>query len=219
MTHQQPAALGVVASIRQAILDGGQRPGTRLDEVSLGAEHGVSRNTLREAFRLLAHDRLVEHHPHRGVFVRTVTTDEAHDIYAARRMLEIGALRDAATRRAERPDAAEVAADLERLERTVADGEAARAAADWSAVGTHNGAFHVALTALAHNAVIDRLIETLIIEMRLLFLSVGTPFEVHDRYLDENRRIVELVRAGELARAAIALETYLLAAERHLVGP
>lgn len=219
MTQQPPAATGVVASIRRAILDGALSPGTRLDEVSLGAEHGVSRNTLREAFRLLAHDRLVQHHPHRGVFVRTITAAEGHDIYAARRMLEVGALRDAASRRTERPDVDQEAADLARLEQTVRAAEAARDAGDWAAVGTHNGEFHVALTALAHNAIVDRLIETLMVEVRLLFLTAGTPFEVHDRYLDENRRIAELVRAGELARAAIAVETYLLAAERHLVGP
>lgn len=45
---------------------------------------GVSRKTLREAFRLLAHERLVVHEPHRGVAVRTL---DAADIYAIRRLV------------------------------------------------------------------------------------------------------------------------------------
>ena len=53
-------------------------PGVQLSEVALAQQYGVSRNTLREAFRLLARDGLVEHVPHRGVFVRTMTT--AHDL-------------------------------------------------------------------------------------------------------------------------------------------
>ena len=41
--------------------------------------------------------------------------------------------------------------------------------------------------------------------------------EVHARYVDENRRIIDLVRAGHFGRAAAAMELYLLRAEAHIV--
>ncbi|GAB3708528.1 GntR family transcriptional regulator [Mariniluteicoccus flavus] len=214
MEHAASAATTVADEIRQEVLAGNLPPGARLDEVSLGAAHGVSRNTLREAFRLLAHDRLVEHRPHRGVFVRTIDEAEAHEIYAVRRMVEVGALRELAAH-AGIPTPVEIA----RIEDAVGAAERARDAGDWATVGTMNGSFHLALTALAGNRVVDRLMSILVTEIRLFFLTAGTPDEVHDRYLDENRRILELVRAGDLPRAAVALETYLLDAERHLVGP
>jgi len=52
------AAGGLVDAVRTTILDGGLRPGTRLDETRLGVQFEVSRNTLREAFRVLAHEHL-----------------------------------------------------------------------------------------------------------------------------------------------------------------
>ena len=62
---------GRVAEIlRSHVTEGRLPPGTRLSEEDIGAALGVSRNTLREAFRLLAHERLLVHEFNRGVFVR-----------------------------------------------------------------------------------------------------------------------------------------------------
>lgn len=207
------AAEAVAESIRESVLRGALPPGTRLDEVRLGAEQGVSRNTLREAFRLLAHDQLVVHRPHRGVFVRTIARREAHEIYAARRMLEVGALRELAERNPAEP------AGLVRVTEAIEAAEQARERGEWTTVGTMNGAFHLATAALAGNTVIDRMLRILVAEIRLYFLSAGTPDEVHARYLGENRRIHDLLTAGAYTRAAVTMEVYLLTAEQHLVGP
>lgn len=216
----------VVDRLRQSVLEGRRRPGDRLDETRLGRELGVSRNTLREAFRVLAHEHLLEHRPHRGVFVRRLGPREAHDVYATRRLLECGALREAAVR------AAETGTDPARAQRfrteweplvaevgaAVAAGERARAADDWEAVGTANGRFHLALARLAGNDVVDRTLRGLLTEMRLLFVEVDGARQVHEPYLEDNARIAALVLGGDLVRAAVVLEEYLLRAERHLVG-
>ena len=53
---------GRVADVlRTRITEGSLAPGTRLSEEDIGAALGVSRNTLREAFRLLGHERLLVH--------------------------------------------------------------------------------------------------------------------------------------------------------------
>lgn len=44
--------------------------------------------TLREAFRLLSHERLLEHRFHRGVFVRVPTCTDVADLFLERRLLE-----------------------------------------------------------------------------------------------------------------------------------
>ena len=51
----------LAASITASINIGVLVPGVQLSEVALAQQYGVSRNTLREAFRLLARDGLVEH--------------------------------------------------------------------------------------------------------------------------------------------------------------
>ena len=44
----------------------------------------VSRNTLREAFRLLSHEGLLVHELHRGVFVRELDEADLVDLYRLR---------------------------------------------------------------------------------------------------------------------------------------
>lgn len=221
------AADAVVDALRASILDGQLTPGDRLDETTLVGRFELSRNTLREAFRVLAHEHLVEHLPNRGVFVRRLTVKEARDVYRVRRILECGALREAAvlrtsaeglsaTQREKFEDAWATA--ISRIEQAAASGIQGRDSGDWKAVGTANGDFHIALVSLAGNGVLDRTVRTLVTEMRLLFIAVGAAREVHERYLDDNIHVAALVESGELARAIIALEEYLLRAEQHLVG-
>lgn len=223
----RPATDAVVGALRADILSGHLPPGERLDESTLVARLDVSRNTLREAFRVLAHEHVVEHRPNRGVFVRRLSVTEARDLYRTRRILECGALREAAVRRSTTDELAtdEIRAlqnawscSLSRVEQAVADGIRARRRSDWEAVGTANGDFHLALASLAGNEVLDRTLRTLVTELRLLFVAVGAAREVHEPYLDDHIRIASLVQLGELARAAVVLEEYLLRAERELVG-
>src|ERR1043166_157694 len=70
--------------LRDRIAEGFFPPGARLPEDSVKGALGVSRNTLREAFRLLTHERLLVHELNRGVFVRIVTVDDLNDIYRVR---------------------------------------------------------------------------------------------------------------------------------------
>lgn len=224
MTSQ---AEGVVEALRGAIMEGRLRPGDRLVEATLVDQLDVSRNTLREAFRVLAHDQLVEHRPNRGVVVRLLTVREATDVYRTRRLIECGALRDVVAVRSvvrvSEPRLSELREtrweqQLALVRTAVEDAYAARTAGDWFAVGSANGRFHLALAGLADNAVVDRCLQTLLSEMRLLFVVAGDAQDVHDPYVDDNAHVCALVEAGEIARASIALEDYLLRAERHLVG-
>lgn len=62
----------LAGELRAAIISGDLGPGAKLpSERSLAAEHGVARNTVREAVRLLADEGLVTAEHGRGVFVRT----------------------------------------------------------------------------------------------------------------------------------------------------
>ncbi|MEV4442668.1 GntR family transcriptional regulator, partial [Streptomyces sp. NPDC049577] len=83
----------VAEVLRERIEAGWLPPGTQLSEEALGRELGVSRNTLREAFRLLVHDSLVTHELNRGVFVRTLEPDDVADIYRVRAALETAGVR------------------------------------------------------------------------------------------------------------------------------
>src|SRR5947208_6896994 len=82
----------VAAILRQRILDGELRPGTALQEVPTAASLGVSRNTMREATRILSLEGLLKRSIHRGVAVSQLSLKDVKEIYHLRRMLEIPAV-------------------------------------------------------------------------------------------------------------------------------
>src|SRR3546814_11928746 len=63
----------VAAILKEQILDGSLAPGQRLISRDLIEELGISRGPLREAFRRLAADRLIELFPNRGAVVRRLS--------------------------------------------------------------------------------------------------------------------------------------------------
>lgn len=194
--------------LRDRIARGGLPPGTRLSEEALGAALGVSRNTLREAFRLLAHGRLVVHEINRGVYVRVLTPDDVTDIYTVRRALEIAGLRAAPTAPPER---------LGALAGAVSGGEAAARAGDWAAVGTADLRFHRVLGGLAGSPRIDEYLDRLLAELRLAFHAMPSPKRFHEPFLLRNRRLTELIQRGALHHAEAELDGYLTDAQQLLL--
>jgi DNA-binding GntR family transcriptional regulator len=90
--HRMSVADQVAGILRQRILAGELRSGTALPEVTLSASLRVSRNTLREAVRILALEGLLKRDIHRGVSVSHLSIGDVQEIYHLRRMLEIPAV-------------------------------------------------------------------------------------------------------------------------------
>jgi DNA-binding GntR family transcriptional regulator len=78
----------VIESLRAAVISGSLSPGQRLTERELTETLGVSRTVLREALRQLEAEGLIEVIPNRGPVVRTLTAEEAKDIYRIRAVLQ-----------------------------------------------------------------------------------------------------------------------------------
>ena len=197
----------VAAILRTRIIEGYFPPGTRLAEDGIGNALGVSRNTLRESFRLLSHERLLTHELNRGMFVRTLTVEDVVDLYRVRQLVECGVVRGVT---GHVPGIVQVAAAVE-------DGEVALRERQWQALGTANLAFHQALVALAGSRRSDELMSGLLAELRLVFHVMADPRRFHEPYLTRNREILERIQAGDGPGAAEDLAVYLRDAEEQLV--
>lgn len=104
-------------TLRNAILNMHFKPNERLVERRLCEQTGVSRTCVREALQHLESEGLVQRVPNRGLFVTTVSRDEARQIYEVRAALEAMAGR----RFAERADddaIRDLKAAFERITRT-----------------------------------------------------------------------------------------------------
>ncbi|MFT7310957.1 MAG: DNA-binding GntR family transcriptional regulator [Paracoccaceae bacterium] len=73
--------------LERLIVQGELAPGERLNEIQLSTRFGTSRGPLREATRSLEAKGFVEVIRNRGVFVRTLSMDEALEIYEIRGVL------------------------------------------------------------------------------------------------------------------------------------
>lgn len=201
-TAEQAAAV-----LRSQITDGGLLPGTRLREEVVAESFSISRNTVREAFRLLAHERLVEHVAYRGVHIRRLGPADIAAMYRTRRIVEPLGIRaacaDPSIRRA--------------LSETVDTARAAAAAGDWHRVGTSDIEFHRIVVDGCRSVHLSEMFEKLLAELRLAFLQLPDAQHLHRPYLDRNDSLLALIEAGDEAAAVIELQDYLTAAEQDVL--
>jgi DNA-binding GntR family transcriptional regulator len=203
----------VAAILRERVTEGMFQPGTRLSEEAVGEALNVSRNTLREAFRLLTHERLLVHELNRGVFVRTLTRHDVAEIYRLRRIVECAAMREAASTHVA---AQRRTAQLAGLRRAVDDGERAAQESRWADVGTANIRFHQAVVGLADSAHLDAFMSRILAELRLAFYVMHNPRRFHEPYLGRNRELLTVLESGNWAAAEAVLREYLTDAEHQL---
>jgi DNA-binding GntR family transcriptional regulator len=82
----------VHAYLRECILDGTLTPGTKLSQVTLAEQLGISRTPLREVLRMLQEEGLVEIEPNQRTRVAGLDPQELDDTYACRILMETLAL-------------------------------------------------------------------------------------------------------------------------------
>lgn len=78
----------VFQKLRDDILSGRYEEYEELKEVAIGEEMGVSRTPVREAFRQLELEGLIQIIPNKGAYVTGITEKDVKDIYMIRSLLE-----------------------------------------------------------------------------------------------------------------------------------
>lgn len=202
------AAGRVREALRTRILRGELFPGTRLVDRALAEQHGVSRNSVREALRLLESDGLVASTINAGSSVRVLAASDVSDIYAARRILELGGVR----------------ASSSASDRMLADVDEAATAGlqeqnleDWRGAGTASLAFHTAVVALAGSARLNAFFTDLAAQLRLAFAVMPDEAAFQAQWLERDRRIADLLLAGRRDAAELELLAYLADSEAAVI--
>jgi DNA-binding GntR family transcriptional regulator len=93
-----PLSAEIADWLGQEIVSGRLPPGTRLVARELSERLGVSMTPIREAFRLVSGEGLVELSSRRGAWVAEINSDEVEDIYECRAALQDLAARQCAAR-------------------------------------------------------------------------------------------------------------------------
>ncbi|KKC38115.1 hypothetical protein WH87_10950 [Devosia epidermidihirudinis] len=206
----QKEALGarVAAELRVAIAAGEIAPGERLIEVELAEKFGVSRGPIRDAFRILEVEGLVESQQP-GVVVLGIDQDGINEIYSLRSAIEGLAVRLAVTRYDE--------AKFGEINRLVDAMQRAAEQNDAAGFAQADVAFHNEICVISgHKRLADVWQQHEAIMMTLLRLTISL-----DQHLlnsaAKHRELLELIKAGDPAAAETELVNHLEGSRKRMV--
>ncbi|MDB5858446.1 MAG: transcriptional regulator, GntR family [Ramlibacter sp.] len=182
----------IYEKIYVAILEHRLHPGTKLGEERMADIFGVSRARVREVLARLAHEQIVELYPQRGAFVAKPTTEQARDVFEARRLIEPAVLR-----RLIATLSPEKIARLRQHQELEAD---ARRRNDKRAVIRLSGEFHTLAAELAGNSALSRSMRELCMLTCLTIFLYDAPTAQSCRH-DEHGMIIDAVAKKDRARA------------------
>jgi DNA-binding GntR family transcriptional regulator len=89
----------IYEAMKGKIITGAYAPGFPLTEIPLSIEYGTKRTRIRQILQRLERESLVEIFPHRGAFVKSITSKDLQEIFEMREAIESMAARLCARRR------------------------------------------------------------------------------------------------------------------------
>jgi DNA-binding GntR family transcriptional regulator len=155
-------------AIRDAIVERRLAPGTKLTESEVGSLFNVSRTLARAALQALSYEGLVNVEKNRGAFVAYPSPEEARQIFAARRLIEPGILRDAAAKI--------TPAHSRQLKRLLAKEDSLMGERGHNARRAEikaSGDFHLMLAEISGNTIMQRFMDELVARSSLVIALYG----------------------------------------------
>jgi DNA-binding GntR family transcriptional regulator len=199
----------VYRRLREDIITGRLAPGTRLVELNIAADFGVSRTPVREALKRLTAEKLVLSDPSRGVVVHAPDASEIEDVFVVREALDALAARLAA-HRITPSELARLRVIVDAMRRAILSGRREQ-------VILANQRFHDVIYAAAGNEMLARLASDLRdFVRRFTTLPFASPDRVED-VLAEHEAILEALVAHDPEAAEAASRRHLEAAREYLI--
>jgi DNA-binding GntR family transcriptional regulator len=173
----------------------------------MAASLGVSRNTVREATRILSLEGLLKRSAHRGVAVAQLSLEDVAEIYQLRHILEIPAVLAA------KIEDSDVLAEM----RTALEGyEEAVEGMDWVRAVRFDLHFHTLLIRFHRNRRLESFYQKLLGELRMGMVLVDLRHDDPGGLVPVHRRIYQLLTHGEINECAMLLAQHLRDSESRL---
>jgi DNA-binding GntR family transcriptional regulator len=204
--RRRGAAEQIADELRERILTGDLRANAALREQEAADAFDVSRNTVREAFRILERDGLTVHEVHRGVTVKRLTPDDVRDLYRVRLLIQVEAVRQAEDLRRQR---------LRPAQDALQDAARARESGNWQDVLTCDVRFHQALVGLAGSPRLESIFAGLMTELRLGLSLLED--EATTSWHEANVHLCRVLEDDGVDAFAHELRAYLARSERALL--
>lgn len=196
----------VYASILDGITDHVFLPGKKLTESDLCRQMVCSRNTVRSALSLLAHDKIVDLQPNRGAFVHIPDLKEMKDVFNTRIEIETMILNMLA-------DLPDLETRLAPLYKMIERQQQASDSGDRVGWNRLSNAFHVELARVLENDVLFDIMNTLCARSSLI-VAVSDVKHQEQRTINssahsEHRDMLDMLVSGKRNRVVKIMRKHL----------
>ena len=198
---RKPLAEEAADQIREEILAGRLSQGERLVEVRIADALNISRGPVREAFKLLRAEGLLNEEQNRGTYVVQLSSDDVREIYDLRAAIESRAAKLLARRG--RP------ADLEAIRQALSELEDAADRRDIAAVSRTDLAFHETVCRLTGNRRLHEVFMRHVPVVRTMIRLDEHLYASPEEIAGEHRPMVEAIEARDPELAAARFESHV----------
>jgi DNA-binding GntR family transcriptional regulator len=195
--------------LRDAVFSGQYAPGQRLIEADLTRDYGVSRGPLREAFRQLAADGLVDIVPNRGAIVRRLSGKAMQDLFLIRQSLE-GLAASLAAANMVRDDYRKRFRDAVK---TISEIRKTKTPEKFT---EENALLHQIIVELADNPQLATLVNQLQLPLMRFQIRSAVDQSHRDQSSKEHDKIIKAILAGDRVRAGAAMHQHLKRASKQM---
>ena len=199
--ERRPLHEEVAERLREMITEGLLAPGARLNERVLCEQLRVSRTPLREAFKVLAAERLIELNPNRGAIVARLSVQDVGDLFEVMVALEGLSGELAAERRTE--------AELDEIQALHFEMRAAHARRDLPHYYRLNRRIHEAINRCAGNPVLTETYSSVNLRIQNLRFRSNFNREKWDAAVVEHEAMIDALSAGDAPKLRAILEQHL----------
>lgn len=188
-SHQPVAGKKVYEELKEAIVRNTIKQGVMLQERMLAEKLGVSRTPIREAFRMLSVEGLIDLIPGKGASVTRVSIEDVREIMQVREPLECVAVRLAAEKARE--------SEIAYLEETILkwQDEASKTTdINFQSLSAYDSAFHEYIVQIANNKRLAYILSTLRDQIRRITYLTQDNKNRLDISLPQHLQILEAMK-------------------------
>lgn len=199
--NHRPLREIVYEELKMQILTGAIKPGTRMMEVELAEDLGVSRTPVREAIRKLEKEGLVTIEPRKGAYASEISMKDMEDILEVRKTME-GLAAGIAAAKITEEQKVELKATMDNFNKAVEENS-------YDEMISNDTGFHHIIVESCDNDVLKHMIEQLqelVLRFRYLYFS---DFKRAEQMPAEHMEIYEAIDKGDVEGAKEAAAVHI----------
>jgi len=200
----------VANQLRQRIWNKEIQFGERLIESDLSEQFGVSRNTIRDALKILEYEEMVVSKPRKGTYVSQFSNKDWREMIELRTIIESYAFVKALPHLDEK--------HFKKLEKTLDQMKIIADNKDWAKLFDLDMKFHSYIVKLSGNSRIIKIYESIQVQIRTFLVHLDKYYSSHISFYEEQKELFETLLTKDPEKIKEKIRTHIEYVEGQLLA-